>query len=122
MDKKKIILLIIIVILFIIVFFLAYLLFNKYYLKQNFENTILSFANKNENTVFKINKITLFSSADSKNKIISSSNYTIENLYQYTDIALFIKSPYEENNMENTYKKVYIDNIKFENIPEVRRT
>jgi len=122
MDKKKIILSIIIVILFIILLFLSYLLFNKYILKANFESTILPFASKNENTVFVINKITLFSSADSKNKNISSSNFTIENLYQYTDMALFIKSPYDENNLENTYKKVYINNIKFEEVPEARRT
>ena len=38
-------------ILFALVFFLAYLLFNKYVLKRNFEDGILPFANKNQNTV-----------------------------------------------------------------------
>ncbi len=121
MNKKKTVLTIIVVFLFIIVFFLAYLLFNKYVLKKSFESNILPFAKKNEDTVFAINKITFFSNADSKNKSVSSSNFTIENLYQYTDIALFIKSPTNEKNLENTFKKVYINNIKFEKIPEVRK-
>ena len=86
-DKKKIILTIITLILFLIVIFLGYLVLNKYVLKNNFENSILPFANKNENTIFTIDKIVLFSGADSKTKNIASSNYTIENLYQYTDIA-----------------------------------
>ena len=60
MNKKKIILTIITIILFVVVFFLAYLLFFKYVLKRNFESDILSFANKNQNTVFKIDNITFF--------------------------------------------------------------
>lgn len=117
MDKKKLILTIITIILFIVVFFLAFLLFNKYVLKRNFENDILSFANKNEDIIFKIDKIVLFSSCDAKNKTSSLTNFTIENLYQYTDIALFISNSSDENNMKNTFKKVYIDNIKFNTTP-----
>lgn len=72
-KKSKIILTIITVILMVVVLFLAYLLFRKFVLKKNFENEILSFANKNQETVFNINKIVLFSSADSKNKTSSAS-------------------------------------------------
>lgn len=119
MDKKKRILIIIIAILFLVVLFLFYLVFNKYILKRNFENNILSFANKNQNTIFEINKIVLFSSCDAKNKNISSSNYTIENLYQYTNIALFVSNTSEENNFQNTFKEVSIENIKFDTPPSV---
>ncbi len=119
MNKKKIILTIIAILLFIVVFFLAYLLLFKYVLKRNFESDILSFANKNQNTVFKINNITLFSSCDAKNKNATASNYTIENLYQYTDIALFISSSQGEKTLENTFKEVYIDNINFTKKPNV---
>ena len=117
-KKSKIILTIITVILMVVVLFLAYLLFRKFVLKKNFENEILSFANKNQETVFNINKIVLFSSADSKNKTSSASNFTIENLYQYTDIALFINNN-GENNMENTFKSVSINNIKFDTMPSI---
>lgn len=119
MDKKKIILTIITIFLFILSIFLGYLLFNKYFVKKNFEKDILSFAQKNENTIFEINNITLFSTCDAKNKTASSTNFTIENLYQYTDIALFITNPSEEKNLENTLKKVWIDNIKYTTTPSV---
>ena len=119
MDKKKIILTIIAVFLFLLVVFLGFLLFNKYFIKKNFEKDVLSFANKNENTIFEINKITLFSTCDAKNKTASSTNFTIENLYQYTDIALFITSPSEEINLENTLQKVWIDNIKYTTVPSL---
>jgi hypothetical protein len=120
MDKKKKILTIIVFILFIIVFILAFLLFQKYVLKNNFETDILSFANKNDKTVFQVNKIVLFSSCDTKNKTASSSNFTIENLYQYTDIAIFINSnSTEEKTLENTFKKVSINNIQFTTLPNI---
>lgn len=119
MNKKKIILIIIIILLIIILISLTSTLFSRYSLKKNFENSILPFATKNENTIFKIDKITLFSNCNAKNKIASSSNFTIENLYQYTDIALFIKSTSEEKNSENTLKKVWINNLKYNTRPEV---
>lgn len=116
-DKKKVILTLITIILFIIVFILCYFLFYKYVLKRNFENTALDFSNKNEETIFEINNVTFFSSCDAKNKSASSSNFTIENLYQYTDMALFITSPKEEKTLENTLKNVYIDNVQYTKTP-----
>ena len=117
LNKKNAILTIIVVILFIIVFVRCYFLFYKYVLKKNFENTVLDFSNKNEKTIFEINTVTFFSNCDAKNKLISSSNFTIENLYQYTDMALFITSPTEEKTLENTLKSLYIDNIKYTKTP-----
>lgn len=123
MDKKKKILTIIVFLLFIIVFILAYLLFQKYVIKSNFEKDILPFANKNDKTVFQVNKIVLFSNCDAKNKTGSSTNFTIENLYQYTDIALFINNnSTEEKTLENTFKKVSIDNIQYHTSPKLGQT
>ena len=116
MDKKKIILITIIFILVLILIFLSYLLLYNYTLKKNFENDILDFANKNETQVFKINNITLFSNCDAKNKTSSASNFTIENLYQYTDLAIFLKTD-SDLTMKNTLKKVTISNINFDKIP-----
>ena len=117
LDKKKVVLTAITIILFIIVLILCYLLFYKYVLKRNFENSVLDFSSKNEETIFEINNVTFFSSCDAKNKSASSSNFTIENLYQYTDIALFITSPNEEKTLQNTLKSVYIDNIQYIKAP-----
>ncbi len=119
MKKKKAILIIMSILLFILLFSLTYLLFRQFILKKNFENDMLSFANKNENAIFKIEKMTLFSACDAKNKIASSTNFTIENLYQYTDIALFITSTSEEKNLENTFQKVWIENIQYTTLPSI---
>ena len=118
-KKKKTILTIIAVILLIVVIFLAYLVIRRYTLKASFEKQVLDFAEKNENTVFSINKITLFSSADAKNKTSYSRALRLENLYQYTDIAFYIESSNEEKNAENTFKNVSISNIKFNKMPTV---
>lgn len=119
MDKKKKILLVVIIVLFILVVFLAYLVFSKFILKKNFENSILPFANKNSEVIFKINQILYFSNCDAKNKNISSSHYTLENIYQYTDIAFFIDSPQEEKTAKNTLKEVSIENINFTSSPNI---
>lgn len=114
MNQKKKILTILVFLLLIIVFFLAYLLFPKYILKSNFEKDILLFASKNENTIFQVDKIVFFSNCDAKYKTGSASNFTIENLYQYTDLAIFIHpSSAEEKTLKNTLKKVTIDQIQF---------
>lgn len=120
MDKKKKILTILVILLLIFAFYLTYLVFSKLLLKNNFEKDILPFALQNEKTVFQINKIVLFSNCDAKNKTGSASNFTIENLYQYTDIALFINaSSKEEKTLENTLKKVSICNVQYPTIPEL---
>lgn len=119
MDKKKLLLNIIFIVSLVVLFFLSYLLFNSYILKTNFANDVLKFANKNENIIFKVDKITMFSNCDAKNKTSSISNFTIENLFQFTDIAIFLNSSSNELTMENTIKKVNISNIKFITLPDL---
>ena len=116
-NKNIIILSIIVIILFILVLILSNMLFYTYTSKRNFEDGVLAFSNKNDKTIFEIKDITFFSSCDAKNKNASSSNFTIENLYQYTDMALFVTSPSKEKTLENTLKEVYIDNVKFTKSP-----
>ncbi len=119
LNKKDIFLSCILVILFITIFVLSNYIFQRQHLKRKFENGVMSFSNKNESTIFQIKNITFFSSCDAKNKNISSSNFTIENLYQFTDMALFISSPSTEKTLENTLNKVYIDNINFSKSPSL---
>ena len=101
MDRKKIILTFITILLFIIALILSFFFLRRSILKQNFENDLLSFTNKNENTIFQIDKIVFFSSCDAENKSTSGTNFTIQNLYQFTDIAIFLKSPLIEKNSKN---------------------
>ena len=65
-DSKKVILSIITIILFVLVFVLANMVFYKYLLKRNFENSVIPFSSKNEHTVFEIKNITFFSSCECK--------------------------------------------------------
>ena len=145
---KQIIFSILIIILMIILIFLFNQVYNKLRRKKNFESDVASFSEKNKKTIFSINKIVFFSSCDSKNKTSSQTNFTIENLYAYTDIAIFLNNDSiqenkktqneeentntEENNVEidtekskekntaeNTLKNVKITNIKFTKQPEL---
>lgn len=116
MNKKLTCILIIFIMLTL---YLGYNVFGTYINKIAFEKDILNLANKNEETLFSINNITLFSSADSNTEIQSNASLSLKNLFQYTDIAIFLTPNGNELTYKNTLKNVYIDNIKFVTTPEV---
>lgn len=118
-DTQKFILSCIVIFLIIILCFLAFYTYTTYKRKIDVESSSISFADKNKETIFSIKDIVFFSSCDSKNKTSSKSNFTIENLYSYTDIALFIENFPDEDSMQNTLKEVSISNIKFSKTPSV---
>lgn len=99
--------------------FFGKLLLDKFIQKKNLEDSFLPFASQNEKSIFKIENAILFSSCDSKNKTSSANHFTIENLYQYTDIALFIGSTATEKTLENTLKEVSIQNIQYSTMPSM---
>ncbi len=115
MDKIKFIF--ILFILITVFLFLGYNVSRAYINKVSFENDIVDIANKNSESIFSVNNITLFSSADSKSEIQSNSSLTLNNLYQYTDIAIFINPIDKELSYKNTLKDLYIDNINFVSSP-----
>ena len=117
MKKKKIILTSIVILLSIVLIFLVSLVISKYLQIKAFEKDAIDFANKNPYNVFKISDILYFSSSDSKNKTSSSSHFTVENLYQYTDIAIFIENASQNINLENSLKKLWIENIQIDEPP-----
>lgn len=116
---KKILYFSIIIIVSIVLIFIFQKIYNKLLQKKDFENSVISFIDKNSKTIFSINKVVFFSSSDLKGKSSSLTNFTMENLYTYTDIAIFINNNSEENTTENTLKKVKIDNIKLTKEPTV---
>lgn len=119
MKKRKIILTILTMFLILIFILLLSFIFNRYSNKKLFENNLLAFANKNVNTIFTIDEIVMFSSADAEYKTNTANNFTIQNLYQYTDIAIFLENNSDEDTLENTLKSVSISNIKFSNSPKI---
>lgn len=83
-------------------------------IKQNhFNAKNEQIINNNKDDVFKIEKITICSSA---NAIDKSSQKDLKDLliYQYSDIAIYINNGDELTN-RNTIKELYVDNIQLEN-------
>ena len=93
--------------------FLYYdLIFRTSYAKDEFSNQVEKIAEQNENPIFKIQKILIYSSA---NAIDKSENESLQDLsiLQYSDIAINLDNTstvYDLTN-ENTIKELYIDNI-----------
>ena len=108
--------LVLISIFFVILYLCMISLINKI----SFENSVLDIAEKNNEKIFSIDNITYFSSCNAKADIISNSKFLINNLYQYTDIAIFINNnaTNDELSLKNTLKDVYITNISFPIVPE----
>ena len=80
--------------------------------EENFAKESEQIARRNSSTVFSLEKIYLCSSA---NGIDISENKELNEfeLYQYTDIAIYINNGKEEKGLKNnnTVKQLYIDNI-----------
>ena len=105
--------LIIFILLLCILSFLYYdLIFITSYAKDKFSSQVEKVAEQNENPIFKIQKILIYSSA---NAIDKSENESLQDLsiLQYSDVAITIDNTstvYDLTN-ENTVKDLYIDNI-----------
>ena len=74
---------------------------------------MMEFTEKNSEKVFFIDKITYFSGADADISTNSNSAFTISNLYQYTDIAIFISTYDKNSSLKNTLKSVELSDIKY---------
>jgi len=117
MHKKTIILTILLIIFAILLIVLSLISFNKIENKKDGINSYLEFANENDKPIFSIDKITYFSNCSADISTNNNSSFTISNLYQYTDIAIFINNHTEEfdgkNTAENTLKSVTLNKIDF---------
>lgn len=115
MARKQIIKIIFFLILTIILIMLVDFIYSSYSNKTNFENSILSQTQNTNNSIFSIDKITFFSSCNATSSVNANSSITIKNLYQFTDIAIFINNNSDDEiyNLQNTLKEVYIEYIAF---------
>lgn len=119
LSKKALLLTGLTITLLILLGILITFLVTKQTQKIAFEQSYLPFAEKNESPVFSLDQIVFFSSSDAKNKASSKSNFTIENIYTYTDIAIFLTRYSEELTLENTLKEAKITNLEFTQKPEL---
>lgn len=75
-----------------------------------------SFYMSNAKTVFSIDKIILYSSANAIKNEVTRPVWDL-NVYQYTDIAIYINNHSDEElNSENAIKTLYIDNIRLNGV------
>lgn len=105
---------------FVILIILSFVLLLMYYhfvlssslSKNNFANEMIEISDENENTVFSIQKVLLYSSA---NAIDNSKDQSLKDvsISQYTDLSIFIDNSQSSSELtdENTVKQLYIDNI-----------
>jgi len=117
MHKKTRIITILLIIFTIILIVLSLIFFKSLENKKDGVDSYLEFANENEKPIFSIDKITYFSNCSADISTNTNSSFTISDLYQYTDIALFINNHIEEFDgeytAENTLKSVTLNNIDF---------
>ena len=111
-KHHKTVLIILILILCVLAFLYYDLIFRVSYAKDEFSDQVEKIAEQNENPIFKIQKILIYSSA---NVIDKSENESLQDLsiLQYSDIAITIDNTstvYDLTN-KNTIKELYIDNI-----------
>ena len=105
---------------FVILMILAFIIFLLYYnyilftsfAKNKFADEMVEIADENENSIFNIQKILLYSNATAND---NSEDQSLKNMSisQYSDISIFIDNTSYITDLtnENTVKELYIDNI-----------
>ena len=101
-----------IIVLFAIFLLYYNLVFSVVFARNTFANDMIQIANENEESIFNIQRILLYNSA---NAIDNSDNNSLQNMSicQYSDISIYIDNTSTVSDLtnENTVKQLYIDNI-----------
>lgn len=104
---------ILLIILSVIVLFLYYkLIFSTNYNRNKFANAMIEFSEQNEDVIFNVQKILLYSSATAFDNSENRSLKDID-ISQYTDLSIYIDNSKSGSDLtnQNTIKELYIDNI-----------
>ena len=111
-KNERLIFTLLIIALFIIFLLYYNFVFSVVFAINSFTNQMVEISDGNENSVFNIQKVLLYSNA---NAIDNSENNSLKNMSicQYTDLSIYIDntSYISELTDENTIKQLYIDNI-----------
>ena len=113
-KKNKLYILIFLLLLVVLVIVAYSIIISKKVKELDYVSNLEEIVSKNDETVFSIEKLYLCSSA---NAIYNTSkNITDLEIYQYTDIAVYINNYQDENGLTNTntIKELYIDNIEID--------
>lgn len=103
---------ILIIILFIIFLLYYHFILTKYSAKNSFTNQMVEISDENENSIFNIQKILVYSSATAVDNSEDQSLKDVS-ISQYSDISIYIDNTSYITDLtnENTIKELYIDNI-----------
>lgn len=119
-KNERAIFTILIILLFILVFIYCNFILATSFARNSFANEAVKIAEENENPIFSIQKILLYSSA---NAIDNTEEQSLQNLsiYQFSDIAIYIDNTNSSSELtnENTVKQIYIDNIQINTNSEI---
>ena len=120
MQKKKIAFYILLTLLIIILIVFSIFSFKNFKKNLDVKKCSQNIYNFDYYSPFSITKIVYFSSANCHSQINSNSSFTISDLYQYTDIAIFINTDANGTyTAKNTLKKVTLSDIKFVSSPSI---
>lgn len=119
-KHTKIAFTILIILLLLCILTYSYIFYVSY-CKENFVTSSLKIAEQNEVSVFKVNRILLYSSGSAIDNSADSSLHNLD-ICQYTDLAIYIDntSSISELTSKNTVKELWVDNIRISTTnPEV---
>ena len=111
-QNPKLIFVILLIALFVVFLLYYVFVFSKNFARNQFANEMINISDENENSIFSVQKLLLYSSA---NAIDNSEDQSLQNMSicQYTDLSIYIDNLETVSDLtdENTVKELYIDNI-----------
>lgn len=117
-NFKFIILVIFMMLLLLIFSMLSNIIYVDIVRKNNFEKDITKKFEMNSSSTFSLDKIFIFSSADAINNPVNNKAMWDINVFQFSDIAIYINNNKENGlSSQNTLKELYINNIKYNETP-----
>ncbi len=111
-KNERLLFAILLIALFIIFILYYNFVFSEVFARNSFANQMIEIADQNENPIFSVQRILLYSSA---NAIDNSDDLSLKDMsiLQYTDISIYIDNlgTISDLTNENTVRELYIDNI-----------
>ena len=111
-KNVKLAFVILIILCLALVFAYYYFVLNDSIYRDNYANQMIGISDNNENTIFSIQKVVLYSNA---NAIDNSKDQSLSDvsICQYSDLGISIDNSQTSSELtdENTVKQLYIDNI-----------
>lgn len=111
-KNERLVFSILIIISFILLILYYNFIFSAVFARTSFANQMVEISNQNENTIFSIQKILLYSSANARD---NSEDQSLKNVSidQFSDLSIYIDNTNSNSELtdENTIKELYIDKI-----------